>query len=179
MKSLAGLALLLSSSVNAVAAQPKLILACPQIDGTQIRLLAEPASDGSRYYLEIGGRVDKAFTDMPDADFIGEIVLSKCIRHVLVFAIEYGPPYRKGVAVRKRLTGPGVDRIDFSEKALPLWLYVNSTELKVLIPNYGNEVASRYLLYTFSAAQGQPGAPAAVDTEPVKRGFEAVRIDGH
>ena len=178
MKCFSGLVLLLLISATAAAAQPKLLLACPQADGTQIKLMAEPVSGGNRFYVEIDGRMDKAFTDMPDADFVGEIMLSRCIEHVLVFAIDYGPPYRKGIATRKRLAGAGVDRIDFAEKGLPRWLYVNPRDLMLVIPNLGHEVASPFLLYKFAADSGQPLTAAGIEKLPDKKGFKAVRIGG-
>lgn len=160
-----------------VAAAPSTVVrSCRAGDGSGMTLFAEPTVDGNRFSLQIDGRTAKAFTDMPNADFIGTVALSACVNHVLVFAISYGPPYLKGVAVRKNPTSHAVERIDFAEKALPRWLYLNQAEMRLVIPNIGNEVSSKYLVYGPSPGDGTADQPAAVDTLPDKRGFKVVRL---
>lgn len=162
----------------ALAAPPSIVQSCKQDDGSRIVVLAESASNGSRFYLQVNGRIDKAFTDFPDADFVGEIVLAACVEHVLVFAIKYGPPYLKGVAIRKNPVNRKIERIDFAEKALPHWLYVSPTEMKLIVPNIGHEVSSQYLLYSFNPTTGQPAEAEAVDNRPDKHGFKVARLKG-
>lgn len=158
-----------------VAAAPSTVVrSCRAGDGSGMTLFAEPTVDGNRFNLQIDGKTEKAFTDMPNAEFIGTVALSVCVDHVLVFAISYGPPYLKGVAVRKNPTSHAVERIDFAEKALPRWLYLNQAEMRLIIPNIGNEVPSKYLVYRAGTAD----QPAAVDALPDKRGFKVVPIKG-
>lgn len=166
--------LLLTEAANATPL--KLVRACQLDGGSRVALLAEPAVDGSRFHLKIDGRTEKAFTDMPDADFVGTVALATCVDHSLVFAISYGPPYLKGVVVRKNPENRRIERIDFAEKALPRWLYVNSKEMRLVIPNIGYEVPSRYLVYQYSAADGQPTEPLASDTLPDARGLKKFAV---
>jgi hypothetical protein len=77
------------------AASLSTVSTCRLDDQSQVVLQAEPAIDGNRFFLQIDGKVEKAFSDMPDTDFVGTIALATCVDHVLVFAISYGPPYLK------------------------------------------------------------------------------------
>ncbi|MQA21160.1 hypothetical protein [Rugamonas rivuli] len=167
---------LLLFAATANATQLTLVRSCQLDDGSQVALLAEPTVEGNRFHLKIDGAVGTAFDDMPDTDVIGNVALAKCVDRSLVFAISYGPPYLKGAVVRKNPVSHRLERIDFSEKALPRWLYVNSREMQLVIPNIGHEVASRYLVYRYSAADGQSLEPAARDTLPSGRGFEKLEI---
>ena len=122
------------------------VRSCPLSDGSQALLLAEATAEGNRLHLKIDGTIGTAFTDMPDTDFIGAIALATCVDSSLVFAISYGPPYLKGAVLRKNPVSHRLERIDFSEKALPRWLYVNAREMQLVIPNIGHETTSRYLV---------------------------------
>lgn len=167
---------LLLFATTANATQLTQVRSCPLSDGSQVALLAEATAAGNRFHLKIDGTIGTAFTDMPATDFIGNIALATCVGRSLVFAISYGPPYLKGAVVRKNPVSHRLERIDFSEKALPRWLYVNAREMQLVIPNIGYEVASRYLVYRYSASDGQTAEPAARDTLPSRRGFERLRI---
>lgn len=160
------------------AASLTLVRSCHLVDGSQMTLLAEATADGNRLHLQINEHTEKAFTDMPDADFVGTIVLVACIDHSLVFAINYGSPYLKGAVVRKNPVSHRLERIDFAEKTLPRWLYVNSQEMQLIIPNIGYEVQSKYIVYQFSAPDGQTTEPLATDTLPSRRGFKKLAITG-
>lgn len=166
--------LLLTATAN--AAQLTQVRSCPLDDGSRVALLAEPTAEGKRFHLKIDGNIGTAFSDMPDTDFIGAIALAQCVDRSLVFAISYGPPYLKGAVLRKNPVSHRLERIDFSEKALPRWLYVNSKEMQLVIPNIGHEATSRYLVYRYSAADGQPSEPTARDTLPSRRGYEKLAI---
>lgn len=167
--------LLLAAST--VAAAPLATVRTCRLDGgARISLLAEPGLDGNRFYLRIDGKIGKAFTDMPESDFVGTIALSACVDHVLVFAINYGPPYLKGVAVRQNPVSHATERIDFAEKALPRWLYLSPTAMQLVIPNIGNEVSSKYLVYSLTAAKGQANEASARDALPNKSGFKVWRV---
>lgn len=162
---------------TADAAPLSAVSTCQLDDQSQVVLQEEPSIDGSRLFLQIDGNVEKAFADMPDTDFVGTIALATCVDHVLVFAINYGPPYLKGVAIRKNPLNHRVERIDFSEKALPSWLYVNAATMKLVIPNIGNEVRGKYLVYQYTADAGQTNEPIASDNLPGQRGFTKFALD--
>jgi hypothetical protein len=94
----------------------------------------------------------------------------------LVFAISYGPPYLKGVAIRKNPVSHLIERIDFSEKALPRWLYLNASEMQLVFPNIGYEVRGKYRVYQYVVDTGQPTEPVASDGMPGKRGFKVLNV---
>lgn len=165
---------LLAQTAN--AASLSAVSTCRLDDQSQVVLQAEPAIDGNRFFLQIDGNVEKAFTDMPDTDFVGTIALATCVDHVLVFAISYGPPYLKGVAIRKNPISHRIERIDFSEKALPRWLYVNASAMQLVIPNIGYEVRGKYLVYQYAVDGGQPNEPIASDSMPSKLGFKVLNV---
>lgn len=124
----------------------------------------------------MNGKVGKAFTDTPEYDLVGTVAFSTCVDHVLVFAIRYGPPYVKGVAVRHNPISHATERIDFAEKALPRWLYLSPTAMQLVIPNLGNEGSSKYLVYGLTAEHGQANEASPRDALPDNSGFKVWRM---
>ena len=94
----------------------------------------------------------------------------------MIFAFNYGPPYLKGRVIRKNPTNNATEYIDFAEKALPRWLYLSPTEMKLVIPNIGYEVPSKYLIYNFVAGKGQGDEAVGSNTLPDKHGFTVRRL---
>ncbi|WP_213938947.1 hypothetical protein [Pseudomonas sp. dw_612] len=159
-------------------AQPlKTILTCPLAGNSKVSLLAEPAEDGHRLFVKLDGKTHIAFTDMPQADFIGRIVLAKCVSSSLIFALEYGSPYMKGVVMRKNPVTHSVEQIDFAEKALPHWLYLGREQMRLVIPNLGYEVPTKFLLYDYVAGKGQAETAIGIDTPPETHGFKVVHLE--
>lgn len=113
---------------------------------------------------------------MPQSDFVGRIVLAKCVSSSLIFALEYGSPYMKGVVLRKNPVTHTVEQIDFSEKALPRWLYLGPRQMRLVIPNEGYEVSSKFLLYDYVAGKAQPDTAIGIDSLPDKHGFKVVHL---
>lgn len=175
MRSQSLMALLFAAS-TAAATPMVAVRTCSLDGGTRISLLAEPRLEGNRLFLRMDGKIGRAFSDMPESDFVGAIALSACVNHVLVFAISYGPPYLKGVAIRHNPLSHVTERIDFAEKALPQWLYLSPTAMQLVIPNIGNEVSSKYLVYGFSVEKGQASEASARDTLPDESGFKVWRV---
>jgi hypothetical protein len=159
-------------------AQPlKPILTCPLADNTKVSLLAEPAEDGQRLFIKIDGKTRIAFSDMPQSDFVCRIVLAKCVSSSLIFALEYGSPYMKGLVLRKNPVTHTVEQIDFAEKALPRWLYLGPQQMLLVIPNEGYEVSNKFLLYDYVAGKGQSDIAIGIDSLPDKHGFKAVHLE--
>jgi len=104
---------------------------------------------------------------MPRTDFVGHIALAKCVGKTLIFALNYGPPYLKGVAIRQNPVTHADERIYFAEKALPRWLYSGRKEMLVIIPNEGDETDKKYLVYRYEAGKGQPDESTPTDQLPV------------
>lgn len=170
------LVLLCSIASQASAAAPKVVRSCRLEDGSQALLLASHSIDGKRLSLRVNRKLDAAFSDMPDVDFVGEVMLARCIHGALIYALNYGSPYIKGAVIRKRVGAKAIDRINFAEKALPRWLYLGRSDMRLVVPNIGYEISSRYLVYEFSAQEGQPLEVVGSNSLPVKRGFTVWRV---
>ncbi|MET3819331.1 hypothetical protein ACVK00_003396 [Burkholderia sp. PvR073] len=153
------------------------IISCPLEDGSRITLMAKSHGvDGDSLFVQVRGKTEHAFLDMPDTDFVGRIVLSKCVDKTLVFALDYGSPYLKGVAIRQNPKTHVEERIYFAEKSLPRWLYVGRQEMLVIIPNEGYETDKKYLVYRYLAGKGQPTESTPTDRLPItKRNLIEVR----
>ncbi|MDI2591078.1 hypothetical protein POF45_06475 [Pseudomonas sp. 681] len=158
------------------AQPPKPIINCLLSDGTQASLLAESSADGQRLFVNIDKKTQPAFTDMPDADFVGEVVMARCAGSSLIFALDYGSPYLKGVVLRKNPVSHSIERIDFAEKALPTFLYLGQTQMRLVFPNIGNETPKRFLIYDYVSGKGQGEEASGSDIVPGKSGFEVIDL---
>lgn len=161
---------------QAFAAAPQVVRSCRLGDGSQAVLLAKDTLDGKQLSLRVDQRLEAAFSDMPDVDFVGDVVLARCIHGALIYALNYGSPYIKGAVIRKRLAAKAIDRINFAEKALPRWLYLGRSDMRLVVPNVGYEVSSRYLVYEFSARGGQQLEVISSDRKPDGHGFRISRV---
>ncbi|MGL6243410.1 hypothetical protein [Pseudomonas sp.] len=164
------------SGPTAYAGQSKSILNCPLSDGTSVSLLAETDAEGQRLKVNVDKKTQIAFTDMPDSDFVGEVVMAKCASSSLIFVMSYGSPYLKGVVLRKNPATHSIERIDFAEKALPRYLYLGQQQMRLIIPNIGNEVSTKFLVYDYVSGKGQPDEAVGSDVIPNGRGFKVVRL---
>ncbi|MFJ2357025.1 hypothetical protein [Pseudomonas fluorescens] len=168
------IAALLCPSV--LADSKKTLVNCPLSDGTNATLLASSNEDGQQLFVKMGEHIETAFTDMPDTDFVGEVVLAKCAGTSLIYALNYGSPYLKGAVIRKNPTTAALERIDFAEKALPSLLYLNSQQMRLVIPNEGYEDPSKFLVYEYLAKKGQLDEPKGVNVIPGRKGFEVINL---
>lgn len=165
---------LMASQAFAVA--PKVVRSCRLEDGSQAVLLASHSIDGKQLSLRVNRKLEAAFSDMPDVDFVGDVVLARCIHGALIYALNYGSPYIKGAVIRKRVGAKAIDRINFAEKALPRWLYLGRSDIRLVVPNIGYEVSSRYLVYEFSSDVGQSLEAVGTNSLPDKHGFTVSRV---
>jgi hypothetical protein len=103
MKTLAFALLLSSIAATATAAPMRTVQTCTLEDGSVVTLRTQydRERDADRFFVTIDGKTETAFTDLPDADYFGQIALSECVHHVLIFAITYTAPYHKGVVIRR------------------------------------------------------------------------------
>ncbi|MBK5529282.1 hypothetical protein JFT91_17625 [Pseudomonas sp. TH08] len=161
---------------SAWAGSQKTLLTCPLSDGTKIALLATSNADGQRLFVKFDGKIETAFTDMPDEDFVGDVMLAKCAGATLIFALNYGSPYTKGVVLRKNPASGVLERIDFAEKALPRFLYLSTGQMRLVIPNEGYEVPEKYLVYDSFARKGQPDELQGFDVLPDQRQFTVIDL---
>lgn len=161
---------------QAFAADSQVVRSCRLEDGSQALLLASHSIDGKQLSLRVDQRSEAAFSDMPDVDFVGDVVLARCIHGALIYALNYGSPYIKGAVIRKRIGAKSIDRINFAEKALPRWLYLGRSDMRLVVPNIGYEISSRYLVYEFSAQEGQQLKVIGSDRKPDEQGFKVSRV---
>lgn len=171
----AGIAAVISmlAAVPAVAAPDtpqRIVMSCPLASRNRVILKAESHGvDGDELFVEADGKTTRAFLDMPESDFVGRIVLAKCIDNTLIFVLEYGSPYLKGVAIRDNPKSHLEERIYFAEKALPRWLYLGDAEMMVVIPNAGHESNKKNLVYKYISGKGQPEESSAMNGLPVSQ----------
>ncbi|MES2820108.1 MAG: hypothetical protein V4812_14095 [Pseudomonadota bacterium] len=140
-------------------------------------LLAQPNGYALEILLvQLDGKTELAFQDMPDTEFAGEVALAKCVGNTLLFALQYGSPYRKGVLIRKNPNDHAVERLYFAEKSLPGWLYLNERHMLLVFLNEGYESNKKYLVYRYVAGEGQPSESEATDRRPAQEGYSVIRL---
>lgn len=98
---------------------------------------------------------------------LGDGTCSTLKAELLVFAVEHGPPYLKGAAIRRNLQADVDERIYSSEKLRLKWLCLSGREMLVVIPNIGHETDKEYLVYQYVAGKRQPDESMATDKLPV------------
>lgn len=168
--------LLALTPLVACAAPTKTELRCRLEDGSIAALQSDRSVDGKRLFVSLDGRTEPAFADMPTTDFVGSLVMAHCQAGALVFAMNYGPPYLKGVVIRRQVGSARLERIDFAEKALPRWLYLGHTGMQLVLPNQGNELAGKLIVYRFDLASGQTEAAQGSNAPPSRRGYQVIRL---
>ncbi|ABE30734.1 hypothetical protein DR64_4386 [Paraburkholderia xenovorans LB400] len=162
------------------ASQLRPVVSCALSDGSRATLKARSSGpDGNALFVQVGNKAERAFLDMPDSDFVGRIVLSTCIDRTLIFALEYGPPYLKGVAIRRNPRTHADERIYFAEKALPRWVYLGDSEMLVVIQDRGSEANGRYVIYRYISGKGQTAEPTISNVLPERRGRKVLFLKTH
>jgi hypothetical protein len=168
---------LLCALVPARAAPLKPMLACQLSSGQSVELLSEAhGPDGEALFLRFSGAPQKAFDDFPGTELVGAVALAKCVDRVLVFGLNYGPPYLKGGAIRANPTTRKIERINFSEKAAPGWIYSGAHDMLLVFPNLGHESARKFIVYRFVSASGQDEQVSFVDRLPRLASYRASRL---
>lgn len=171
------LTLALSLACGVAWAQPgKIEQRCRLEDGSTVLLRSTSSLDGKLLFLELDGRLEPAFSDMPTSDFVGELKMAVCKSKVLVFALSFGSPYLKGVVIRRRSSDKQPQRIDFAEKALPQWLYLGPGGMRLVLPNQGNELSTRFVVYRYDVQGGQPDEATGANKLPNEPGFRLLTL---
>ncbi|MGE1173139.1 hypothetical protein [Pseudomonas sp. BW7P1] len=160
----------------AFAETKKTLLECPLSDGTTASLLSTSSEDGQQLFVKNNNQTETAFTDMPDSDFVGEVAMAKCTGSGLIYAMNYGSPYLKGAFIRRHPGSKVLERIDFAEKALPVSLYLNAQQMRLVIPNDGYEIPEKFIVYDYTSPKGQPEEPKGMNAMPDKKGFEIIEL---
>ncbi|EGO7057258.1 hypothetical protein IU738_004643, partial [Salmonella enterica] len=70
---------------------------CKLDEDNRVKLISLLTVDGNTPYLIFDNVIVSAFLD--GSIYSGDIILSKCIHHSLIFALNYGAPYMKGCLI--------------------------------------------------------------------------------
>jgi hypothetical protein len=136
---------------------PTVALRCALAPGGTVELLVmSHGLDGDSLLLRTGRQLSPAFPDVKGPPPIGHLVFKKCVRGTLIYAINQGPPYLKGAAWRVLPVGGQRQRLDFAEKALPLYLDLAAESMRLVFPNEGGEHDLPYTVYTTESDESQP-----------------------
>ncbi|EEG9838135.1 hypothetical protein GI082_22250, partial [Salmonella enterica] len=110
---------------------------CKLEDGNRVKLISLRTVDGSTSYLIFDNVIVSAFLD--GTIYSGDIILSKCIHHSLIFALNYGAPYMKGCLI----TGVSVSAerkyqpngFCFAERNIPESVWFGEEHTLIIIKN--------------------------------------------
>ncbi|EBM4619106.1 hypothetical protein D0O26_24200, partial [Salmonella enterica] len=110
---------------------------CKLEDGNRVKLISLRTVDGSTPYLIFDNVIVSAFLD--GTIYSGDIILSKCIHHSLIFALNYGAPYMKGCLI----TGGSVSAerkyqpngFCFAERNIPESVWFGEEHTLIIIKN--------------------------------------------
>ncbi|MBW3196078.1 hypothetical protein KZC28_23020 [Salmonella enterica subsp. enterica serovar Javiana] len=124
---------------------------CKLEDGNRVKLISLRTVDGSTPYLIFDNVIVSAFLD--GTIYSGDIILSKCIHHSLIFALNYGAPYMKGCLI----TGVSVSAerkyqpngFCFAERNIPesVWFGEEHTLIIIKNDNSVGEWRGKYIIY--------------------------------
>ena len=153
------------------------VITCALAEGSPATLMAQP----NGYALEIlsvrlEGKTERAFQDMPDIEFAGEVALATCVDKALLYVLQGGSPYLKGELIRKNPRSQAVEHLYFAEKSLPGWVYLNERQMLLVFANEGHETDKPYLVYRYISGEGQPSEPEASDHRPSAEGYSVIRL---
>ncbi len=79
---------------------------------------------------------------------------------------EFFSNYFQGLVLRYNANYEQWERINFAERARPVFIYVSNRAMSVVIPNQGNETDKKYLIYSYVSGKGQTEEITAVNVLP-------------
>ncbi|RRS03137.1 hypothetical protein EIP75_16735 [Aquabacterium soli] len=137
------------------AARP--VLSCKLARHHKMDLLAAPVGpDTVVLSTRLRGKSQPAFSDAPSRPPVaGKLALRLCLDGVLVYALQHDGGIR-GAVLRRHPDTHKVQRLEFSDTALPYGLYVNGDEMRLVVPTTGANHASHYMIYSSRTGQGRP-----------------------
>ncbi|WP_240246249.1 hypothetical protein [Escherichia sp. MOD1-EC7003] len=147
------------------------VIKCDFNKNDGVTLVSLKTIDGDTPYLLFENIIVSAFLD--GAIYSGDIVLSKCVNHSLIFALNYGPPYIKGCLITSLNHDSGMKNklkgFCFAERNIPeaIWFGKKKTLIIIKNDNRVGEWREKYIIYDSSKE-------AAYDSYslPEKKGYE-------
>ncbi|MHA7846353.1 hypothetical protein [Serratia sp. D1N4] len=165
---------LLFISFTCLADSIKIVKTCKLKQGEKIQLIAVNTIDGDTLYLKFRNILVGAFQEQGEDDYfsVGDMVLSKCVNHSLIFALNFGPPYLKGCLVTAWNSDNKPESFCFAEKDLPESIWVSDKNTLIVIKNE-NEISAldgKYTIYDSARKSGERSYH--IDTLPPKEGYK-------
>ncbi|EBS2175500.1 hypothetical protein DPT14_11120 [Salmonella enterica subsp. enterica serovar Telelkebir] len=124
---------------------------CKLDEDNRVKLISLHTVDGNTPYLIFDNVIVSAFLD--GSIYSGDIILSKCIHHSLIFALNYGAPYMKGCLI----TGVSVSAerkyqpngFCFAERNIPESVWFGEDHTLIIIKNNNSvgEWRGKYIIY--------------------------------
>lgn len=156
-------------SIQAEPIEAEKVISCRVSPGQVATLFRERGvADTYIYRIQQGNQAPTLLYESEE-ESRGAEVQAQCVgrrAQVLVVSGQFSSNYLQGFSLRFNTTEGAWERINFSERGRPSFVYVSETNMSVVIPNLGNETDKKYLLYTYVAGIGQAKESAAVDHLP-------------
>ena len=109
------------------------------------------------------------YTSEEDSRGLG--VKHQCVggaERVLILSGEFSSNYIQGVVLRYNKRNGQLEKLDFSERERPQYLYVNDDGISVVLPNSPDRGAARYIVYTLKSSNGREVMREVTDVLPVE-----------
>lgn len=133
------------------------VLSCKLAPHQKIDLQAVPAGPHTvSLATRSRGKTEPAFnSEGLRAHASGTLALRLCLDGVLVYALQNEDGVR-GAVLRTHPETHKLQRLEFSQAALPYGLYLSRDEMRVVVPTRGAGSTSHYMIYSSRTGQGRP-----------------------
>ncbi|EPB0512768.1 hypothetical protein ACRABS_003080 [Salmonella enterica subsp. enterica] len=149
---------------------------CKLDEDNRVKLISLHTVDGNTPYLIFDNVIVSAFLD--GSIYSGDIILSKCIHHSLIFALNYGAPYMKGCLITggsasaERKYQP--NGFCFSERNIPESVWFGEDHTLIIIKNNNSvgEWRGNYIIYDSRGDEAQ-----TFNKLPDTKNYKIYRLD--
>jgi len=150
------------------------VVSCKSESGNEIKLkISDDLDDGTFSkgpLLYINKKEYLIFDKDITYSTLKNLFLAKCVRHIPIFVTGYSS-YLVGVAIKENLTTHTYERIIFSEKEFPHWLYFKHKTWGIIIPSseYGFETNKKYIVYSYTKGKSEQNKRLFMNNFPVPK----------
>lgn len=124
---------------------------------TVVLLRDRPIDSTTTYYLSKDDAAPVRLYQGDEDQSSGNDVQIACVgtkERALLISGEFTSNYLQGVAIRYNANAKRWERVEFAERARPVFLYFDADGVEVLIPNVErNESTKRYIIYRYDASE--------------------------
>lgn len=149
---------------------------CKLDEGNRVKLISLHTVDGNAPYLIFDNVIVSAFLD--GSIYSGNIILSECINHSLIFALNYGAPYMKGCLITG-LSASAARKCQpngfcFAERNIPESVWFGEEHTLIIIKNNNSvgEWRGKYIIYDSRGDEGQ-----TFNELPDTKNYKIYRLD--